>query len=313
MAFSKKLLLILLAIIIDTLVALPQTDSALNFYPMQKSNFWQYKSTYVERIQGEVVGEATHYYTVSISGDTILPNNKRYFLVDCSDKRTVHPRFQRIDSATAQVFAFDNSNGGKEYLIDSLRAPAFSLFAGCRLTSIPYTGVTKVDSQNYFGSRFLSRHYATLAGLSSSPYIVFTLAQGLGITTMKVGSSDFDQYDGNSTDDTLVYAKLTGKTFGTLVSVANKLETVNRFVLYQNYPNPFNPATTIEYQLLTRSDVILRVFDILGKEVSALVNEKQNAGIHSITFSANNLSTGLYFYQLQAGHLVKTKKLILIK
>jgi photosystem II stability/assembly factor-like uncharacterized protein len=85
------------------------------------------------------------------------------------------------------------------------------------------------------------------------------------------------------------------------------------FSLAQNYPNPFNPSTVISYQLPVNSVVSLKVYDVLGREVKALVNERQNAGNHSATFNASNLSSGVYFYRLQAGTYSQTKKLLLLK
>jgi hypothetical protein len=85
------------------------------------------------------------------------------------------------------------------------------------------------------------------------------------------------------------------------------------FSLSQNYPNPFNPSTTINYQLPTFSFVSLKVYDILGREVATLVNEEKKAGYYSVEFNANKLSSGIYFYRMQAGKYVETKKLLLMK
>lgn len=85
------------------------------------------------------------------------------------------------------------------------------------------------------------------------------------------------------------------------------------FMLEQNYPNPFNPSTTISYELPTNADVVLKVFDVLGRQVETLVNERQKVGNHSVSFNASNLSSGVYFYTLQAGTYHGTKKLLLLK
>ena len=85
------------------------------------------------------------------------------------------------------------------------------------------------------------------------------------------------------------------------------------FRLDQNYPNPFNPITTIKYGLPQESNVTLKVFDILGREVSTLVNEHQDAGYHQIYWDASGYSSGIYFYQIQAGEFIDTKKLLLLK
>ena len=89
--------------------------------------------------------------------------------------------------------------------------------------------------------------------------------------------------------------------------------TPENFVLLQNYPNPFNPSTSIQYQVPSISQVSLKVFDILGNEIETLVNEEKPAGIYQIQFDASNLTSGVYFYRLQAGSFVDTKKMILIK
>ncbi len=86
-----------------------------------------------------------------------------------------------------------------------------------------------------------------------------------------------------------------------------------KFCLDQNFPNPFNPTTKINYSLPTTQNLILKIFDVLGREVIELVNEKQNAGNYSVTFDGSGLSGGVYFYKLEAGDFVEVKKMILIK
>ena len=90
-------------------------------------------------------------------------------------------------------------------------------------------------------------------------------------------------------------------------------ELPNQVVLHQNYPNPFNPSTLIRYQLPVSSVVSLKVFDMLGREVAVLVDGKVNAGSHEVTFNADGLSSGVYFYQLQTNEFVDTKQFTLIK
>ncbi|MFC2102868.1 ethylbenzene dehydrogenase-related protein [Bacteroidota bacterium] len=86
-----------------------------------------------------------------------------------------------------------------------------------------------------------------------------------------------------------------------------------RYALDQNYPNPFNPATTITYAVPQNSLVSLRVFDVLGKEVKTLVNEIKGAGTYTASFNAANVPSGIYFYKLEAGNFVTTKKMVLLK
>jgi hypothetical protein len=94
----------------------------------------------------------------------------------------------------------------------------------------------------------------------------------------------------------------------------NEIEgTVKQNVLFQNYPDPFNPSTTIRYGLLHRSAVTLAIFNILGQQVASLVNSEQEAGYHEAQFNGITLASGVYFYRLQAGSFVQTKKLLLIR
>lgn len=89
-----------------------------------------------------------------------------------------------------------------------------------------------------------------------------------------------------------------------------------KFELVQNYPNPFNPTTVISYnipQLGKNVDVVLKVYDVLGREVQTLVNEVQKAGKYRVQFDASSLSSGIYFYNLNAGSYISTKKMILLK
>jgi len=85
------------------------------------------------------------------------------------------------------------------------------------------------------------------------------------------------------------------------------------FTLEQNYPNPFNPSTTIKFQVPNSSFVNLKVYDILGNEVATLVNEEKPSGTYEVSFDAKGLSSGIYFYKLQAGSFVETRKMILMK
>lgn len=92
-----------------------------------------------------------------------------------------------------------------------------------------------------------------------------------------------------------------------------EIGTPTHFSLSQNYPNPFNPVTTINYQLPMSGNVTLKVFDVLGKEVASLVNEKKEAGSYTVEFSVTNLASGTYFYRLKAGDFIQTKKMIILK
>jgi len=86
-----------------------------------------------------------------------------------------------------------------------------------------------------------------------------------------------------------------------------------KYQLSQNYPNPFNPVTTIQYSIPYSQYVTLKVYDICGQEIECLVNEEKFDGNYDVKFDGRNLSSGIYFYQIQAGRFNETKKFILMK
>jgi len=101
-----------------------------------------------------------------------------------------------------------------------------------------------------------------------------------------------------------------------IVSVENiSFEDVNPadFALNQNYPNPFNPSTVINFELKSNSNISLKVYNVLGAEVATLANGNYASGKYNVTFDASKLSSGVYFYRLQAGNFIETKKMVLIK
>ena len=85
------------------------------------------------------------------------------------------------------------------------------------------------------------------------------------------------------------------------------------FILYQNYPNPFNPSTKIKFELNNRSFVQLSIFDMLGREITKLVDGEFESGSHEVTFDAKELASGIYFYKILVGNKQEVKKLILSK
>jgi subtilisin-like proprotein convertase family protein len=89
--------------------------------------------------------------------------------------------------------------------------------------------------------------------------------------------------------------------------------TPGHFALYQNYPNPFNPSTKIKFQIVEFGFVTLKVYDVLGNEIANLVNEELSTGTYDVTFDASHFASGIYFYKIQAGNFVETKKMLMIK
>ncbi len=131
------------------------------------------------------------------------------------------------------------------------------------------------------------------------------------------GNTDWAASAGTNADNSewIVYDKDTFDYLGshTGPSDVENYDMVTKFELSQNYPNPFNPTTTIKFSIPNEKFVSLKVYDMLGREVSTLVNEVKFAGNYSVQFDAANLPSGIYFYTLHAGTYTATKKMILMK
>jgi hypothetical protein len=147
----------------------------------------------------------------------------------------------------------------------------------------------------------------------SEEWIEVGFLNGNGTTTETQSYSFVDE---NLSNGKYVY-RLKQMDFDGTFEYSNEVETLvsipEKFELSQNYPNPFNPSTKIKYQIATTNPVSLKIYDVLGNEVATLVNEMQSTGNYEVTFDASSLSSGTYFYKLQSGSFVVTRKMILIK
>ncbi|MDP2304335.1 MAG: NosD domain-containing protein, partial [Ignavibacteria bacterium] len=129
---------------------------------------------------------------------------------------------------------------------------------------------------------------------------------GLGKIATSYGVSNREEYISRRKE-------LLEKKFGKSDNQITGEQIPTEYALFQNYPNPFNPVTTITYQIPKEGLVTLKIYDILGKEVTTLINEEKQAGKYSIDFNASKLSSGVYLYELRSNEYKSTKKLLLMK
>jgi len=155
--------------------------------------------------------------------------------------------------------------------------------------------------------------------------IVFVAYDPIALNTAVDSTYPYYYWVGYDTSNSVHQAL---KWFGIFTDVNETgIAPPTEFILAQNYPNPFNPGTVISYKLPVSGKVILKVYDILGREVITLVNEEKPAGKYEVEFNAEGLASGIYFYQLkvtpilpggrqdgeQAGYYIETKKMVLLR
>jgi hypothetical protein len=158
---------------------------------------------------------------------------------------------------------------------------------------------------------------------------------GIGVVEIESASSNYSQFsseiigNGQIPDSIMIqfqilsdsptdpgigsYAFIDQISFGQSTNIDDNSITPLEFTLEQNYPNPFNPSTVIRFSIPQNDNVMLRVFDLLGKEVVTLINEFKLRGVYEYEFNVSDLASGIYFYKLQSGDFVKTKKMIITK
>jgi glucuronoarabinoxylan endo-1,4-beta-xylanase len=178
-----------------------------------------------------------------------------------------------------------------------LRVSAFTSPAGNKLTVVVLNIKSQTQSMNF-------------------DIQDFSIDSGMVIRTSgtEAGDTVSNSYDGKSTLDFPARSITTLSFTGALVTnVDSKPVMPGECSLSQDYPNPFNPSTTIDYSLAKESFVQLKIFDVLGREIKILVDEKESIGKHTVHFDASDLNSGVYFYRITAGGFSQSKKMILVR
>ena len=294
--------------IIRTLKNLEPPDEYLKWYPLSIGNKWAYEVYAGENGLLEFVG----YSFDSVVGDTILQNGLKYLIL--RNKYLYHnpvTSYLRIDTTEAIVYNFDVGLE-TDFLYEDLNADL-----GDTVCYENYIGefCKYVYQKIPFSKWGLNSWEKDLEPFGTAMLCTRSLVKGIGLYETSCG--DFSNF---SIEYKLAACIVDGIIYGDtslVVSVEDELTPIaTEFKLEQNYPNPFNPSTVISYRLPVSSNVILKVYDVLGNEIATLVNEEKPAGEYEVEFNVGqtiSLSSGIYFYQLKAGSFVETKKMILLR
>jgi len=282
-----------LIISIDATFLLAESHKSKSFFPLSIGNTW------ITRDVSSQPNPALFKHQVI---DTIRIDNKLYYEVDLYGTN-----YYREDS-TGHFYEY--INGAEQIIMDFNMSPGDSIptrrfdsgpggYTVCFEKKEVTTFIGTYDQQITF---FLDWDSQIIDEEQT-----FVLQRGVGLAFFKV-AAHFSEY--------LVGAIIDGVVYGdtNVVSVEEaRNETPRHFSLSQNYPNPFNPSTTIRFDLPKAAFVTLKIYSLLGEKIETLVQEFRLAGFHKIHWTAEGLSSGHYFYRLQAGEFIDTKKFILIR
>jgi hypothetical protein len=300
---------------IQTIKSLPIPEEVLNYYPLAVGNKWIYDAYHFNN--GNTYQDLS---VTEVNGIYLQPNGKLYYIL-----RRYHLSqpgegisYERVDSSSAKIYKYDENLGlpNDEYIIDDLLAEPGDTVLTYRFY-LPGSSFTIVIKDTLFEKWELTKTKRVFQEIGSGiPKPTYSLTQDIGLDSM------FFVWDDNINDTYILKGCIIdGVIYGdtTTVGVEDEQNPIpTEFKLEQNYPNPFNPSTKIKYYIPSvgtrdRVSVQIIVYDVLGNEISTLVNEEKPAGEYEIAFDGTGIPSGIYFYQLRASNLVQTKKMILLK
>ena len=207
-------------------------------------------------------------------------------------------------------FIWVTTDGGNVWNTTSLESPGTKITALAVdpvWTNIVYAGGVHADNSfAFFFSKDAGQNWTDVSATITE---ILAGVSSIAVAHIGVGTDSSRTYAFIGTLGTGVWMFSTDN----ITSVENPESSPESFQLYQNYPNPFNPTTKIKYRIANRGFVSLKVYDVLGNEVSTLVDEEKPAGNYEVEFNASKLTSGVYFYRIQAEGFTATKKLIIIR
>jgi hypothetical protein len=258
------------------------------YYPLQIGNRWDYG--YLD--QTPTGSHFVYQRSVRVTGDTVMPNAERYSVL--SDGSYLRQQGDTVYGYTAVRGEFVALDFSLQYG-DTIKA----YYPDDTLTTIVYRDTSTVFGKTRTVWTFYTRSSAT------SFYSFTDIADSIGYI--------YGEWEPGENEYCLG-AIIGGVQYGTIAAVASLHDVLpTRFSLKQNYPNPFNPATEIVYSLPVRAYVTLTVYDLLGRVVSVMPDGLQSPGEHHIHFDGSKLTSGVFFYRLQAGQLSRTRSMVLLK
>jgi hypothetical protein len=278
---------------------------AQEFYPLEIGNRWDYKRTYWEPGNPPVIDT----FSVEIIDDSLFQNGETYFVLNKAD--LTGGIYVRADSNF--IYYYDELDLEEDtiYRLNAQVGEEWALQFG----SISFVRLDSITNSSVFTIPTVLQHYR-LDGLILG-YV--SLSDFFGPVNF---SSPGEPPGTSSTGIILIGCLIDNVLYGNPVSTEIEPAALIKFSLSQNHPNPFNPSTKIKFTIpkspLLGGDgrgglVTLKIYDVLGNEIATLVNEEKLAGTYEVEFNGTGLTSGIYFYRLQAGDFTETKKMVLLR
>jgi hypothetical protein len=270
------------------------------YFPLQVGNVYKYYF-------GNSIGYS-YTYKIRIVKDTII-DNKKYYIFSPGLFGTISP--VRFDTLTGNIYSRSESgycsNSPYEIIQDSLKASLNDSATLCN--SFLKHRCSLTGYWNIIGNSVLTKRFRRNEN-PSGDYEEYVYGMGFGIAGInyKVGQ----EYSGHS----LIGCYINGVLYGdTILTGINQIgsEVPSAYSLGQNYPNPFNPMCNVQFTMCNAGNVRIVVYDVMGREVQTLVNERMNAGTYEVKFDGSGLPSGVYFYKMVTENFTETKKMLLIK
>ena len=273
---------------------------------------WSSDSTILSLETGNVI---LQYYLYSNKIDTFFSLGNDIFLsgylYNISNNSLAYSIYSVDDTPKLYLHNFETNN---DSILFNPSTDDSSQLGPCWSNPIAIKSITLSPNEKRIG------FFNSLLTNSASGLYIFELDSGYA--NMYLDCSNYGQKYTLEwlSNDTLIYFDATiSLIYG--IDVRPIIDAVQDFnqikhhenILISNYPNPFNSTTKIKYSISQSSFVVLKIYDILGNEIETLVNEEQHYGVYEVEYNASNISSGVYFYQLQAGSFISTKKLVLLK
>lgn len=261
----------------------------------------------IDPLQDKVVATLT----VRKDPSSLVVSNDGYLLVGCPGD-AAYSRIYKVDPATYAIsnsYTIPDFGFGKDMAVDKSGNDLYFIANSNDIVKYsPATGSAKVIVPSVFPAN--SYYGYTFDPVSRTHYVLDAKTYSVnGSLAIYDSAGQVKQTFTTGIAPRRVVLKYNSAASG----VSEAIRSLTRYTLLQNYPNPFNPSTTISWQSAVRGHVVLRILDILGKEIQVLLDGEMAAGAHAVQFDAGRLSSGIYYYQLTAPGFSATRKMTLIK